>query len=44
VDNEPAFRINNDIALAETLPADVYLEPAWYERAKAKILARFLND
>lgn len=34
------FEIHEDISRAETLPANVYSDPAWYERAKEKIFAR----
>ena len=34
------FEINDDISHAETLPADVYVDLGWYERAKEKIFAR----
>src|SRR5438132_9470726 len=34
------FHIDDDISCAETLPADVYVDLAWYERAKEKVLAR----
>jgi choline monooxygenase len=34
------FQINDDIARAETLPAEVYVEPAWYERTRERIFAR----
>jgi len=37
---EKKFQITDDIACAETLPAEVYVDPAWYERAKEKIFAR----
>jgi choline monooxygenase len=40
VDKESSFQIADDIARAETLPADVYVDLAWYERAKEKIFAR----
>ncbi len=34
------FEINPEIARAETLPAAVYHERSWYERAKERIFAR----
>jgi choline monooxygenase len=34
------LEIDGDITRAETLPADVYHEPRWYERAKERIFAR----
>ena len=34
---EKKFQITDDIACAETLPAEVYVDPVWYERAKEKI-------
>jgi len=37
---EKKFQIADDIAHAETLPAEVYVDPLWYERAKEKIFAR----
>ena len=37
MDNKPSFQIADDIAHAETLPAEVYIDPVWYERAKEKI-------
>jgi hypothetical protein len=38
--DKQSFQIDNDITRAETLPADVYVDLAWYERAKEKIFAR----
>jgi choline monooxygenase len=38
--SSPGFQINDDISRAETLPADVYVDLAWYERAREKISAR----
>jgi len=37
--SSPGFQINDDISRAETLPADVYVDLAWHERAKGKIFA-----
>ena len=34
------IEIADEIAVAETLPAEVYHEPHWYERAKQQIFAR----
>ncbi|MFL6527778.1 MAG: aromatic ring-hydroxylating oxygenase subunit alpha [Chthoniobacterales bacterium] len=34
------IEIADEIAVAETLPAEVYHEPRWYERAKQQIFAR----
>jgi phenylpropionate dioxygenase-like ring-hydroxylating dioxygenase large terminal subunit len=34
------FEIAGDISRAETLPANVYVAPNWYERAKERIFAR----
>ncbi len=38
--SSPGFQINDDISRAETLPADVYVDLAWHERAKERIFAR----
>ena len=41
------FQIDPDISRAETLPGDVYCDPVWYERTKAKIFVRswqFVGD
>ena len=35
-----SFEVDENIARAETLPADVYHDPLWYERARQRIFAR----
>jgi hypothetical protein len=38
--SEKKFQIADDLACTGTLPAEVYVDPVWYERAKEKIFAR----
>jgi choline monooxygenase len=37
--NKKTFQVASDIAQAETLPAQVYADPAWYQRARERIFA-----
>jgi hypothetical protein len=54
--NSKPFQINNDISRSETLPAAVYVDPAWCDRGRDspgretgthhfhKLPAQFLNE